>query len=169
MVPLAEAEQALIEGRFERVRERAAVAIAEGLPAQEQVRAFELLGTAEAAFGREDAALLAFRRLLWHAPDHALPANASPKLLTLMERAREAGPARPAEVLPRELPVGPPGYVQAARGADPAVEAAPRTPLYGRWWFWAVAGGVGLGAGLAAWQLARPELPRGSLGREVLQ
>lgn len=170
VVSLAEAEQALLEGRFEAVRERATAALTGGLPASEQVRALELLGTAEAAFGREQEAVLAFRRILWRVPDHALSEESSPKLLALFAQARAAGPLSPTTEPGEGLPTGPPEYVRAGRsGTDANQPIASQSPGSTRWWLWAAVGGVGLGAGIAAWQLTRPELPRGSLGREFLR
>ena len=170
-VSLAEAEQALIEGRFEAVLERSTSALAEGLPPEEQVRALELLGIAEAAFGREEEAVIAFRRILWRVPDHALPPHFSPKLLALFSEARAAGPLAPTSEPAGRFPTGPPEYVRWAlsheKGApDPGASEASGSS---RWWIWAALGGVGLGAGIAAWQLTRPDLPRGSLGREHLR
>ncbi|HLT29458.1 MAG TPA: hypothetical protein VK013_05420 [Myxococcaceae bacterium] len=170
VVSLAEAEQALLEGRFEAVRERASEALTQGLPPPEQVRALELLGTAEAAFGREPEAVLAFRRILWRAPEHTLSEESSPKLLALFAQARAAGPLTPATGPGERLPTGPPDYLRAAHaGKDPSRANASEASGANRWWLWAAVGGVGLGAGIAAWQLTRPELPRGSLGREFLR
>jgi len=172
LVPLAEAEQALVEGRFEAVRDRAIEALEGGLPdALERARAHELLGIAEAAFGREAEALVAFRLMLGHAPGHVLPDRASPKLIALLERARELGPLTPvASGAPGPATSTPPGFVSAALGpSESAAGVQQGRPLLSQWWFWGAVGAVGLGAGIATWQLARPELARGSLGAGVLR
>lgn len=168
VVSLAEAEQALIEGRFEAVRERATEALARELTSSEQVRALELLGTAEAAFGQEKQAVIAFRRILWRAPEHVLAAHSSPKLLALFSQAQAAGPLAPTAT-PEGLPIGPPAFVRSALGGEGEAHPSVRGSGPGHWWIWVAVGSLGLGAGIAAVQLTRPELPRGSLGREYLR
>jgi len=83
-------------------------------------------------------------------------------------------PVEPVTPLPKEVPAPPPGNSTATASVimtpPAAAPAEEPSPIYGRWWFWAIVGGVvatGLGVAFAAGAFTRTEdatCPSGTAG-----
>lgn len=158
---LASATRAFEEGAYDKVLPLTRRALASDLDAKERLRAHELEAMTHAAFDRSTEAIEAFREVLRLDPTWSPPADASPKVLGLFQRAAQAAPER---FLPSP---------QAQAGALPTGDRSPASeattaPLYKRWWFWGAAAVVATGAAAATWSLTHPPVPQGNLGVRTL-
>ena len=125
-------KQADEEGRYADVLREVDTTDTTTLSVEERVTLLRLEASAHAAFGHEDAAVLAFRKLLALQPDFALSPDASPKLRRYLETARK--PALPA---PRVVDTPPP-----VGGLHTDVPAPASRPWYRSGWTWGAVGVV---------------------------
>lgn len=151
---LKSAEQAFRHGRYEEVLPALERAMTMPLTPAERARAVELRAFTHAAFDQSSSAVDAFHELLSLRAEYALPANASPKLQSLLKAAR-ARQERSREITEAARP-------SVAAANPPAVES-PRAPT--RWWVWVGAGVLVAGAAAATAYAVQPKVPSGTLGR----
>ena len=151
---------------------------------EDEVAIFELLGLIHVTYGRDAEAQQAFVELLKRRPGYALPADSSPKIVSVFRQAQEdharLKAARPVE-RPTERPAATPGALPVAGdqrlqpGTEPARPAddergagAEGGAFYQQWWFWtgtiAAVGTSSVVAGVLVWYLTRPEVPETDFG-----
>ena len=135
------------------------------------------IGRCHQNLGEPDRAIASFRDYLRKAS--TLPAAERKEIdgfikeMEELKRSKEASaasapptpaPVEPVTPLPREVPTPPPSSSTATASvvmtpAPPAPAEEP-SPIYGRWWFWAIVGGVvatGVGVAFAAGAFTRTE------------
>ena len=136
------------------------------------------IGRCHQNLGEPDRAIASFRDYLRKA--NALPAAERKEIdgyikeMEELKRSREASassaptptptPVEPVTPLPKEVPTPPPSSSTASASVvmapPPPAPAEEPSPIYGRWWFWAIVGGVvatGLGVAFAAGAFTRTE------------
>jgi hypothetical protein len=135
------------------------------------------IGRCHQNLGEPDRAIASFRDYLRKAS--TLPAAERKEIdgyikeMEELKRSKEASaasatttptPVEPVTPLPKEVPASPPGSSTASASVvmtpPPAAPAEEPSPIYGRWWFWAIVGGVvatGLGVAFAAGAFTRTE------------
>lgn len=137
------------------------------------------IGRCHQNLGEPDRAIASFRDYLRKAS--ALPAAERKEIdgyikeMEELKRSKEASassasptptPVEPVTPLPKEVPAPPPSSSTASASVvmtpPPRAPAEEPSPIYGRWWFWAIVGGVvatGLGVAFAAGAFTRTEEP----------
>jgi hypothetical protein len=135
------------------------------------------IGRCHQNLGEPDRAIASFRDYLRKA--NTLPAAERKEIdgfikeMEELKRQKEASaasapptptPVEPVTPLPREVPAPAPGNSSASASVvmtpPPPVAAEEPSPIYGRWWFWAIVGGVvatGVGVAFAAGAFTRTE------------
>ena len=136
------------------------------------------IGRCHQNLGEPDRAIASFRDYLRRAS--ALPAAERKEIdgyikeMEELKRSREASassappppppPVEPVTPLPKEVPAAPPSSSTASASVvmtpPPPAPAEEPSPIYGRWWFWAIVGGAvatGLGVAFAAGAFTRTE------------
>ena len=136
------------------------------------------IGRCHQNLGEPDRAIASFRDYLRKA--NALPAAERKEIdgfikeMEELKRSKEASassappptptPVEPVTPLPKEVPAPAPGSSSASASVvmtpPPPAPAEEPSPIYGRWWFWAIVGGVvatGLGVAFAAGAFTRTE------------
>ncbi len=134
------------------------------------------IGRCHQNLGEPDRAIASFRDYLRKA--NALPAAERKEIdgyikeMEELKRSKEASassappptPVEPVTPLPKEVPTPAPSSSTASASLvmtpPPPAPAEEPSPIYGRWWFWAIVGGVvatGLGVAFAAGAFTRTE------------
>jgi len=134
-----------------------------------------MIGQCHRNLGSHVEAIRAYQGYLAGKPDAEDRRQVEALIAELERRTPTSGPGPPppeSMPTPKGQPIGR-ATRPAQRGAHPAMTMPPpapvvrRRPLYRRWWFWAVVGGVAvaaLGTGLAVGYSRRPHSPAGSIG-----
>jgi len=157
-------------------------ALAQNNTVEDEVAIYELLGLIHVTYGHDQDAQAAFVELLKRRPDYRLPADSSPKIVSVFELAKSelvrrqasetpkrtsGDPRPPAHPVPPKIEPTPIADRTAATGDRP-VAGERSTPFYGQWWFWtgaiATVGLSSVAAGVLVWFITRPGVPETDFG-----
>jgi len=107
--------------------------------------------------GDYDQAIFSFKKYLKLDPN-APNKDKVDKLIEELEDKKERGEGH--KLIKKEEPPPPPPKEEGEEPARPA----PSKPIYSKWWFWTIVGGVAVAGGVGTYELTRPSAPSTSLG-----
>jgi tetratricopeptide (TPR) repeat protein len=106
--------------------------------------------------GDYDQAIFSFKKYLKLDPN-APNKEKVDKLIEDLEDKKERGEGQ--KLIKKEPPPPPP-----KEEGDEPVRPPPSKPIYSKWWFWTIVGGVAVVGGVGTYELTRPNAPTTSLG-----